>query len=60
MEEPSEGREWSYIRKDSSRLTISLIVSPLWLDGEITGFIGTATDITERRKLENTLQQLSL
>lgn len=60
LEEPSEGREWSYIRKDGSRLTIILIVSPLWLDGEITGFIGTATDITERKKLENTLQQLSL
>lgn len=55
-----EGREWSYIRKDGSRLTISLIVSPLWLDGEISGFIGTATDITERKKVENTLQQLSL
>ncbi len=60
MEEPPEGREWSYIRKDGSRLTISLIVSPLWLDGEISGFIGTATDITERKKVENTLQQLSL
>ncbi|WP_410514572.1 diguanylate cyclase [Paenibacillus sp. BR2-3] len=60
MKGPSEGREWSYIRKDGYRLTISLIVSPLWLDGEITGFIGTATDITERKKMENTLQQLSL
>ncbi|WNS43913.1 diguanylate cyclase [Paenibacillus sp. MMS20-IR301] len=60
MEEPPEGREWSYIRKDGSRLTVLLIVTPLWLDGEITGFIGTATDITERKKMENTLQQLSL
>ncbi|WP_042195821.1 sensor domain-containing diguanylate cyclase [Paenibacillus camerounensis] len=60
MEQPPEGREWSYIHKDGSRLTVLLVVTPLWLDGEITGFIGTATDITERKKMENTLQQLSL
>ncbi|MBB6673591.1 diguanylate cyclase [Cohnella nanjingensis] len=60
MEEPSEGREWSYIRKDGSRLTVLLTVSPLLLDGEAIGFIGTATDITERKKLEETLHQLSL
>ncbi|MCD9021053.1 diguanylate cyclase [Cohnella silvisoli] len=60
MEEPSEGREWSHIRKDGSRLTVLLTVSQLVLDGEPIGFIGTATDITERKKMEETLHQLSL
>lgn len=42
-----ESREWSYIRKDGTRLTVLLTVTPI-RDGDqvITGFLGIAKDIT--------------
>lgn len=55
-----EGREWSYIRKDGIKLTVLLTVSPLMLDGLTLGVIGIATDISERKKMEERLKQLSL
>ena len=42
-----ESREWSYIRKDGTRLTVLLTVTPI-RDGDhvLTGFLGIAKDIT--------------
>jgi PAS domain S-box-containing protein len=53
-----ERREWTYIRKDGRRITVSLVVSPVRSDnGEITGYLGIATDITERKAAEQALQE---
>jgi len=53
----SERREWTYICKDGSRKFVDLYVYPLKSrSGEITGYLGTSVDITERRKMESELR----
>ncbi len=52
-----EEREWTYIRKDGSHLTASLTVTALRAAGQSTGFLGVATDITERRQTQIELLQ---
>ena len=54
----AEQREWTYLRKDGSRLAVSLVVTAV-LDeaGELSGFLGIAIDITERRQAETELLQ---
>ena len=43
----SESREWTYVRKDGSKFPVQQIVTALKnKKGEITGFIGVATDIS--------------
>lgn len=45
-----EAREWTYVRKDGSQLTVELVVTPIAdTGGNITGFLGVAIDVTERR-----------
>jgi PAS domain S-box-containing protein len=46
----SETREWTYVRKDGTHLTVSLVVTTMrdWT-GSILGYVGIATDITEQR-----------
>ena len=51
-----EVREWTYIRKDGTRLTVLLAVTAVFgSDGRIDGFLGIATDVTERRRAEQRL-----
>ncbi|WP_395743604.1 ATP-binding protein [Prosthecobacter sp.] len=46
-------RECSYVRKDGSRVAVSLSMTcMLDDDGEVTGFLGIVTDVTEKKKLE--------
>lgn len=46
-------REWSYIRKDGGRVSVSLCVTAMRnSDGLITGFLAVARDVTEKKKLE--------
>ncbi|RYD37991.1 MAG: response regulator [Verrucomicrobiaceae bacterium] len=54
----SERREWSFIRKDGSRLTVDLSISVLdgGAQGSPAGFLGTAVDITERKQMERNLR----
>jgi PAS domain S-box-containing protein len=48
-----ELREWTYVRRDGRRLTVSLAVTPVRSeDGRITGYLGVAQDITDRKKAE--------
>ncbi len=55
-----ERREWTYVRKDRSLLTVSLVVTALTNDtGEITGFLGIAEDITQRKQSEDAIAQLA-
>ena len=48
-----EEHEWTYVRKDGSRFPVQLAVTAL-RDGKgtITGFLGIAYDITERKRRE--------
>lgn len=53
----SDINEWTFIRKDKSRIVIELSISLLkGKDGNTLGYIGIAKDITERKKLENDLR----
>ena len=55
--QPDE-REWYYIRKDGSRFLVMLSVTAL-IDayGNITGFLGIASDITKRKQAEIALKE---
>lgn len=49
----AEVREWTYIRRDGSRVQVSLAVSEMVdAEGACTGYIGVASDITERKAAE--------
>ena len=49
---PNE-HEWTYIRKGGTRIPVLLTVTALRdADGAITGFLGLATDISERKQAE--------
>ena len=46
-------RECTYVRKDGSRVSVSLSMTAMQDDnGEVTGFLGIVADITEKKKLE--------
>lgn len=45
--------EWTYIRKDGSQLPVMLSVSALRdADGEVTGYLGIARDISEIKRID--------
>lgn len=49
----TDENEWTYIRKDGSRFPVLLSVTALRdQQGDINGFLGVGSDITERRKIE--------
>lgn len=51
--------EWTYVRKNGTRLPVTLTVSAMRdEDGELLGFIGIAQDVTERRRAEETRRLL--
>jgi PAS domain S-box-containing protein len=53
-----DDREWTYIRKDGSRFSVLLSVTAMRdLEGNITGFLGIGSDITQRKLSENALRQ---
>lgn len=52
LNQPNES-EWTYLRKDGTRLPVSLSVSALRdAQGELTGFLAIANDITERKRAQ--------
>ena len=58
-------REWTYVRKDGSRFPVLLSVTTLFdASGKISGHLGVASDLTERKrdeeKLRATLSELEL
>ncbi len=47
----TEEREWTYVRKDGSQLTVSLVVTTLRdANNQLTGFLGVAKDVTLRKR----------
>ncbi len=52
-----EEREWTYVRKDGSHLTVNLVVTKLKdSSGQMTGFLGIAKDVTEDKRTEVALR----
>lgn len=50
-------QEWTHVRKDGSKMTVDLSVVPLHnAAGDLSGYLGVATDITERKALEQKLR----
>ena len=53
---PFDQREWTYIRKDGSRLDVNLVVTPVrTAGGALEGYLGIATDISARKLMEELL-----
>ncbi|MBE9610785.1 response regulator [Chitinilyticum piscinae] len=52
----ADAHDWTYIRKDGSHLTVSLVVTVMRDGGgQISGYLGVATDITRQRAIEQDL-----
>ncbi len=52
-----EEREWTYVRKDGSHLTVNLVVTALRnAEGIMTGFLGIAKDVTASKRAEVALR----
>jgi two-component system sensor histidine kinase/response regulator len=46
-------REWTYVCRDGRHITVSLVVTAIRdKDGEISGYLGIAVDITQRKRAE--------
>ncbi|MEB3885432.1 PAS domain S-box protein [Lyngbya sp. CCY1209] len=51
--------QWTYIRKDGTRFPVSLSVTALRDErGEVSGFLGVARDITDRKRAESDRREL--
>lgn len=54
----AEVREWTYVRRDGSHVSVSLAVSQMTDEnGNCAGYIGVASDITERKAAEQALAE---
>ncbi|MBA3624362.1 MAG: PAS domain S-box protein, partial [Methylibium sp.] len=50
-------REWRYVRKDASRVSVSMVVTAMRTDrGELLGYLGVAHDVTRRNEYEESLR----
>ncbi len=55
--EHSEVREWTYVHKDGFHVPVSLVVTSLRDEnGRLTGYLGIAVDITQRKAAEHQLE----
>ncbi len=56
----TDEHEWTYVRKDGSRIWVNLAMTALKSEGDkIAGYIGIAFDITERKKLTEYVNHLA-
>ena len=50
--------EWTFVRKDQSRLTVQLLISPMYDHaGQAVGYLGVIQDITEQKQQELMLRE---
>lgn len=53
MRQGAETREWTYLSKQGDSIPVTLTVTPILDDADkLTGFLGVAEDITERKRIE--------
>jgi PAS domain S-box-containing protein len=51
-------KEWTYICKNKKRILVSLVISPIYdVDDTIIGYLGIASDITEKRRQRDELEK---
>jgi PAS domain S-box-containing protein len=51
-------REWTYVRKDGSRVAVDLIITPMrTYEGELLGYVSVAQDVTQQKKYEESLRR---
>ncbi len=56
----AEQREWTYVRKDGSRVWVNLTMTPLQTpDKKVTGHLGIAFDVTERKQLTDSVVHMA-
>ncbi len=56
----TEEREWTFVRKDGSRLIVRVFINAIYdANGKITGFLGIGYDITRRKESETKLLLLT-
>jgi len=56
-DEGHERREWTYVGKDGRPIAVSLAVTPMRSEaGEVSGYLGVALDITQRKRAEGALK----
>jgi diguanylate cyclase (GGDEF)-like protein/PAS domain S-box-containing protein len=56
----TDEHEWTYVRKDGSRIWVNLAMTALKTQGDkIAGYLGIAFDITERKKLTEYVNHLA-
>ncbi|MFG0928122.1 PAS domain S-box protein [Pseudomonas sp. CJQ_8] len=52
----AEVREWTYVRKDGTRFSVTLLVTGMHnADGRLSGYLGIAIDISRRKQVEERL-----
>jgi PAS domain S-box-containing protein len=44
--------EWTYLRKDASRLTVLATFTPMHQDGQLVGYVAVGIDITDRKVID--------
>lgn len=55
-----ESREWTYVRKDGSTFPVQLVVTAIYnQNGNINGFLGIATDISDLKNAKIRLESLA-
>ncbi|MBA4344340.1 MAG: hypothetical protein C0423_19550 [Methylibium sp.] len=60
LDEGSDTQVWTMVRRDGSRLEVSLTVSVVYSrEGELIGFLGVARDISAQRQAERDLRALN-
>ena len=53
----AEAREWTYVRRDGEHRDVSLVVTTMRdATGQVSGYLGIATDVTERKAAEHELE----
>jgi len=52
-----QAREWTYVRKDGSRVPVSLVITEMRdAGGQLFGYLGMAHDVTAQREAERSLR----